>query len=295
MKLGFSTGYQEEYWAGWPWCEQYGGTENMLIETAVVFAAQGHEVWVRLPRKISERTWRGVHWVSDDFASLRFDILFAYDDFAVRDHAGKTILVACRSDPPQHKNFDDIVFFSMYQARLLGCPEAKAVGGGVDLEPYRTPIPRIPRRVISTSSPDRCPAATAIGSSFDFIQTYKPVGGVGTQYSREALVNIQKSAMVQAYPLDPVRPSDFFSMSVLEAMAAGTPVIVSDADCMPEVWGDTAWVLPRPVDLAVWSEAIERLLTDRALWKKYSLAGKQKARELKWEKQAAKFLTIALS
>ncbi len=202
---------------------------------------------------------------------------------------------SARSDPPRHTAYDEVIFFSKYQAAVLGHPDRPAVGGGVDLTDYAGPLPRIPRRVICTSSPDRCPQASAIGAGYDFVHTYKPVGGVGVEYDRPEFIRIQKTAMVQIYPLDPSRPSDMYSMSVLEALAAGTPVITTDADAMPECWGDSTWVLPRPVDLGIWSEAVEQMLTDRALWQKYSSLGKRKARDLTWPKQAQRFLQIALA
>jgi hypothetical protein len=150
-------------------------------------------------------------------------LLFCADDFDRKDEADRTVLVACRSDPPPRTDFDEMVFLSRTHAELMGHPTRPFVGGGVDLADYRAPLPRVPRRVICTSSPDRCAQASAIGAAFDFVHTYRPVGGVGHEYTRDELVRIQQTAMVQIYPLDPRRPSDMYSMSVLEAMAAGTP------------------------------------------------------------------------
>lgn len=175
----------------------------------------------------------------------------------------------------------------------MGHPSRPYVGGGVDLADYASPLRRIPSRVICTSSPDRCPAASVIGSAFDFVHTYRPVGGVGHEYTREEIIDLQKTARVQIYPLDPRRPSDFFSMSVLEALAAGTPVVLSDADAMPELWGDAAIVLPRPIDLGSWYETTDRLLTDRALWKEMSERGRRKAEAFTWDRQALRLLALA--
>lgn len=296
MRVGWSTGYREGYWGHWPWTPMYGGSERIVVEMAREFARQGHEVVVRLPYPLgSEQLWEGVYWIGDTHAPFTADVLFCADDFARKDRGGRVVLVACRSDPPPSVDFDELVFLSRTHAAVLGHAGRPVVGGGVNLSEYATPLPRIPRRVISTSSPDRCPQASAIGAQFDFVHTYRPVGGVGHEYSREELVNLQRTAMAHIYPLDPRRPSDFFSMSVLESLAAGTPVIVSDADAMEELWDGAALVVHRPVDLGEWTETTERVLTDRALWRSLSAAGRKRAKEYSWSRQASRLLNIALA
>jgi glycosyltransferase involved in cell wall biosynthesis len=84
-------------------------------------------------------------------------------------------------------------------------------------------------------------------------------------------------------------------MAVCEAMAAGTPVVVSDADSMPELWGDTALVLPRPIDYGLWYETVEDLLVDRAKWRRYSDAGIRKAAQFAWPLVAQRYLEAALA
>lgn len=296
MRIGWSTGYREGYWGHWPFeGAQMGGSERIVVEMSREFARQGHEVVVRLPYALpAERLWEGVYWVGSEHSKFTADVLLCADDFARKDRGGRVVLVACRSDPPPSVDFDELVFLSRTHADLLGHAGRPYVGGGVDLRDYRNPLPRLPGRVISTSSPDRCPLASAIGASFDFVHTYRPVGGVGHEYDRADVLLLQRTAMAHIYPLDPLRPSDFFSMSVLESLAAGTPVIVSDADAMAELWADAAAVLARPIDLGTWTEVTERVLTDRDLWRALSARGKRKAREYTWEKQARRLLDIAV-
>ena len=176
----------------------------------------------------------------------------------------------------------------------MGDPGAPFVGGGVDLADYERPAKRLPRRVVCTSSPDRCPAASAIGQGFDFVHTYRPVGGVGQELDRAALIEVQQTAMVHIYPLDPVRPSDFFSMAVLESHAAGTPVITSDRDSMLELWGESAWVIPGDIRLAEWHEAVTELLGNKRLWRVFSEAGRKRAQNFTWDLQAARYLRVAM-
>ena len=76
-----------------------------------------------------------------------------------------------------------------------------------------------------------------------------------------------------------------FGMPLLEAMAAGVPVVTSNISAMPEVVGDAGLTIdPRSAsDLA---RAMERVLTDRDLAASLVARGVQRAREFTWEKTA---------
>lgn len=67
-----------------------------------------------------------------------------------------------------------------------------------------------------------------------------------------------------------VFPSLFegFGLPVLEAMACGTPVIVSDASSLPEVAGDAGRTVA-PHDVPAWTDALYTALTD-ANWREQS-------------------------
>jgi glycosyltransferase involved in cell wall biosynthesis len=80
-------------------------------------------------------------------------------------------------------------------------------------------------------------------------------------------------------------------MAVLEAMAAGTPVIVSDADAMKELWSDYALILPCPIRMSEWHMAVEDLLADPVRWAQMSERGLLKASDLTWDRQATRYLT----
>lgn len=291
MRIGWSTGYLENYWGDWFKATQLGGSERIVVEVACAMAALGHEVTVRLPYASEEFVHRKVRWIGLDAPSQTYDCLYAADDFQRRDHADRTALVANRSDPPPATDFDALIFLSQHHARCMGFAGSPSIGGGVDLADYQAVVPRIPRRVICTSSPDRCPRAAQVGRGFDFHHAYKPVPGYQTtMYERPEFILLQQSAQVLIYPLEPSRPSDFFSMAVLEAHAAGTPVIVSDADSQPEMWSDSALILPNPVRLSQWNQAIEDLLGDSQRWQRYSDAGMRRAADLTWDRQAVRYL-----
>lgn len=290
MNILFSTGWVENYWDGWPWSKQYGGSENMLVEVACELAEE-HNVTVRLPYEREATDFRGVHWVGLSHPSLRGDVLFCFDDYERRDSGARTLLVATRSEPPRHADFDELIFFSRTHARLMGHASRPAIGGGVRLSEYAEDLPRIPNRVIYTSSPDRGGHhAAVIGKEYDYVATYRGMN----ELDHDAMVRLQKSAMVQIHPYDTSYESEFFCMSALEALAAGTPTILSDGPALAELWSDAAIILPRPIDYQDWSETISELLDDKAMWAEFSAAGKRLAQGYDWPIVARKFLDVAL-
>lgn len=289
MKIVFSTGWLENYWSGWPWAKQMGGSENMLVEVACALAKE-HSVTVRLPYERDPVDFRGVHWVGLSHPALGADVLFCFDDFERRDSGARTLLVATRSDPPRHTDFDELIFFSRTHARLMGHASRPAIGGGVDLAEYARPLFRIPQRVIYTSSPDRGGHhAAVIGKDFDYVATYRG----HNELERPDLVRLQRSAMVQIHPYDSPRESEFFCMSVLEALAAGTPCVISDGPALVELWGESSIVLPRPIDYGDWSEVVGELMDDKPMWVEFSAAGKRAAAKYDWPLVAQRYLEVA--
>lgn len=294
MKIGISTGYRENYWGkDWLNAKQLGGSEAIALNLSRELARIGHRVTLRLPYRSDEFIRDGVRHIGDDAGSENADLIYAFDDFSRKD-LGRAVLVACRSDPPPHTDFSELIFLSAHHAKLMGHPGRPHVGGGVHVSDYLGVDPRVPRRVICTSSPDRCPQAAAIGRAFDFVHTYKPVSGYSTvQVSREELVRIQGTARVLIYPYDPVRESDFFSMAVLESLCAGTPAVISDGESLVEMWGEAAVVLDRPIDLGEWYETVEELLTNKARWGKHSKMGRRLALKYDWSAVALRYLEAA--
>lgn len=77
-----------------------------------------------------------------------------------------------------------------------------------------------------------------------------------------------------------------FGLPLLEAMAAGAPLVASNRAAMPEVVGD-AGLLVDPLDVDALRRAIERILEDEPLAAKLAAAGRKRARTFTWEKTAA--------
>lgn len=90
-----------------------------------------------------------------------------------------------------------------------------------------------------------------------------------------------------------IHPSRYegFGLMILEAFAAGAPVVTSNLSCLPEVAGDAA-TLVNPNNPAEITEAIREILDNPEKASAMRKAGKQRAKEYSWEKTAAETLAI---
>jgi len=82
-----------------------------------------------------------------------------------------------------------------------------------------------------------------------------------------------------------------FGLPPLEAMACGTPVLVSNTSSLPEVVGDCGYYAD-PLNIEDIARQIIALLTDRERSADYSLQGLERARLFSWDKVALQTLQI---
>jgi glycosyltransferase involved in cell wall biosynthesis len=98
-----------------------------------------------------------------------------------------------------------------------------------------------------------------------------------------------KSTLVQIYNAADVllAPSlhEGFGITILEAMACGTPVITSNVSAMPEVAGD-AGVLIEPTNPQAIADAVEHLYQDSAYRQSLINQGLERAKSFTWEATA---------
>ncbi len=103
----------------------------------------------------------------------------------------------------------------------------------------------------------------------------------------EDLLHLYNAAQLLAQPSF----YEGFGLPPLEAMACGTPVVVSNVSSLPEVVGD-AGLLVDPEDVSELAVAIWRVLTDQALRADLIAKGLKRARCFSWEKTARQTLEL---
>ena len=82
-----------------------------------------------------------------------------------------------------------------------------------------------------------------------------------------------------------------FGLPPLEAMAYGTPVVSSNASCMPEILGDAA-IYFDPLDIEDIASKIDTVITDKSLRNTLSKKGKQQVAKYSWRRMAEQTLQI---
>jgi len=105
--------------------------------------------------------------------------------------------------------------------------------------------------------------------------------------SDEKLINLYQKAKVFVYP----SLYEGFGLPPLEAMACGTPVVVSNVASLPEVCGDAAYYI-NPYDVNDIIRGIETVLKDENLQKKLIQKGLERVKLFSWEKSAEKLAEI---
>lgn len=121
------------------------------------------------------------------------------------------------------------------------------------------------------------------------IEKYKLGGKVCflDRVANEELVYLYNAAQVFALPSF----YEGFGLTPLEAMASGTPVVVSNVSSLPEVVGD-AGILEDPNDVEAWAVALNRVLTDETLHDEMSAKGLKRAAHFSWERAARETLSV---
>ena len=105
--------------------------------------------------------------------------------------------------------------------------------------------------------------------------------------SDEELASLYAGATAFAYP----STYEGFGLPVLEAMAAGAPVVTSSVSSLPEVAGDAA-VLVDPYDVRAIRDALASVLADPAQRSELRERGRTRAAAFSWARTVQETLAV---
>jgi glycosyltransferase involved in cell wall biosynthesis len=141
----------------------------------------------------------------------------------------------------------------------------------------------------SLPTADRLPLVIGGDKGWDYQPIFETVARhqLGDQVRFEGFIPAQELAFWYNAAEAFLYPSIFegFGLPILEAMACGTPVIVSDVSALPEVAGDAGMRVP-PTAIDAWREALKRASADAAWRSAARAAGMQQAQRFSWEATA---------
>jgi glycosyltransferase involved in cell wall biosynthesis len=103
----------------------------------------------------------------------------------------------------------------------------------------------------------------------------------------EELVCLYRGACLTAL----ISLQEGFGFPALEAMASGSPVVVSNRDSLPEVTGGNALVI-NPVDVRSIASAIERIVQDDDLRRALQAEGPRRAAQFSWERTTREYAAL---
>ena len=136
----------------------------------------------------------------------------------------------------------------------------------------------------------RCPLVLAGGAGWGGQEFWRQLSGhpLAGEVLCTGYIDDDSAAALLAGATALVAPSHYegFGLPILEAFAAGTPVVCSDADAFTEIAAGAAAVLPTN-DPSAWAAAIERIADDEPWADQLRQSGRARAADYSWSRCAA--------
>lgn len=198
-------------------------------------------------------------------------------------------------------------------------------GNGIDLERFDSiDVPRVPYRMVYSSSPDRglhhiiriwpdlkerFPDATLhVLYNIDAMQEYRWMHELRAEWchvidqgrhlsgvtyvgpvSQASVAAEIKQASLYAYPCDPIWEAETFCVTATECLAARTPLVLTDVDCLGEWYNGKAHFLPVPIKDHEWLNGLSYLFTHPEERDQFVAAGRAFAEDQTWSRVAKRW------
>lgn len=128
-------------------------------------------------------------------------------------------------------------------------------------------------------------------AALDVIEGVKQEGVIyHGKIGQNELAAIQESCDALLYPCDTMQPTETGCITVVEAGAALSPAVLTDCDCLPTEFAETALFTPLPLDVDEYIDQIIRLLEDDNLYITLQHNGRALAEARHWPLIANKWL-----
>jgi glycosyltransferase involved in cell wall biosynthesis len=106
------------------------------------------------------------------------------------------------------------------------------------------------------------------------------------------LAEWQRASDILAYPCDTIAPTETGCITVIEAFAAGCPVVTTDADCLEEEFSGVAAIVPLPFREGTYLDAIYQAMTDKATFVDMQEKGRAFAESRQWKDIAPRWINL---
>ncbi len=141
-----------------------------------------------------------------------------------------------------------------------------------------------------TAWPNDGPSLVVVGPRAPDLPNVRHAGNLGDDLRDRA--NDRLRALYRgAIALAMASYHETFGMPAIEAMACGTPVVASQASCLPEIAGNAALFAP-PDDPDAWASALLRVRDDAALRERLQRAGIERATHFDWDTSARRHFEL---
>lgn len=106
------------------------------------------------------------------------------------------------------------------------------------------------------------------------------------------LAELQQRCDLLLYPCDPMQPTETGCITIIEAGAAGVPVVTTNADCLGSEFGMTTMQIELPFSEDAYLEAIDQVLSDKGLYYRLQQHNYWLAMERSWANIAEAWLDM---